>query len=151
MRSIVRLMLMVAIAAAPLSEAAAKKNSFGKLKKKETPDAELNCKQITGRLQLRIMQVRGYTDHTQASNFSRSVQSVFVGTVGTSDKGIDPTGDHAADLKQLQDYNQRLVALGCRSFNLDHDLSLPADTKDTPAATVPAPKKKKTVETKAKP
>ncbi len=143
---------LVAIAAASLSSEAVAKNSFGTHKQKEIPDAELNCKQITGRMQVRIIQIRGYDEHKQSSNFSRSLQSVFVGTVGTSAKGLDPSGDHANDLKQLQDYNQRLVAMGCKSFNLEHDLS--PGMKDTPAATVPAPKKSKDKskgEDKAKP
>jgi hypothetical protein len=143
MRVIVCLMLAAAMAASLSSEAAAKhSHGFGTPKvKKETPEDKLNCKQLSGRMQVRIMQFRGYGQQKQASGISHALQSVFVNTVGTSDKGLDAPGEHDADLKQLQDYNQRLVTLGCKSYNLEHELS--PDTKDTPSANVPAPKKSK--------
>ncbi len=105
-------------------------------------EQKMNCKQISGRVQVLILQLRGYGDRKQASGFSRGLQSAFVGTVGTTAIGVDPDGAHAADLKKLQDYNQKLAGLGCKSYDLNYELQQ-TDPLETPAARVPAPKKGK--------
>lgn len=104
-------------------------------------EQKLNCKQITGRMQVRILQVRDYNQQTRASQVSRGIQSALASTFGNSAKGVDPDGVYAADLKTLRAYNQLLVAKGCKSYDLDRELQQ-TDPLVTPAATVPPPKGK---------
>jgi hypothetical protein len=105
-------------------------------------DKKLNCKQLSGRVQVLILQLRGYGDRKQASGLARGLQSAFSATVGTTATGADPAGEHAADLKRLQDYNQRLVASGCNSYDLDYELKQ-TDPLVSPSARIPPPKKTK--------
>lgn len=105
-------------------------------------DKKMSCKQLSGRVHLLILQLRGYGDRKQASGLSRGLQSAFSATVGTTATGSDPAGQHAADLKKLQDYNQRLAASGCASYDLDYELKQ-TDPLATPAPRIPPPKKAK--------
>jgi hypothetical protein len=127
--------VLIALGAALPSAALAKKQA-------PVPDDKLNCKQITGRMQVRIMEIRGHGERQQASSFSRGLQSGFVATFGNLAHGVDPEGTYAADLKMLSDYNQRLVAMGCKSYDLDFELNQ-KDMNETPMPTVPPPKKDK--------
>lgn len=103
-------------------------------------DKKLNCKQLSGRVQLLILQLRGNGSRTKSSGLSRGLQSALSATVGTTATGSDPDGQHAADLKRLQDYNQRLSAMGCKSYDLDYELKQ-TDPLVSPSARVPPPKK----------
>jgi len=131
------LFILLCLATALPSAAHAKKP------KPETPDDKLNCKQISGRMQVRILQLRGFDDRKQASSLSRGIQAGMAATFGNLSHGVDPQGQHDADIQSLQAYNQRLVALGCKSYDLQKELN-ETDPHETPAPTVPAPKKKKT-------
>jgi hypothetical protein len=116
--------------------------AYAKKQKPPTPDDKLNCKQIAGRMQVRIMQIRGFADRKQASGLSRGIQSGFSATFGNLSHGENPQGEYSADVKELHDYNQRLVALGCKSYDLDSELAR-KEVDDVPTPTVPAPKKDK--------
>jgi hypothetical protein len=105
-------------------------------------EQKLSCKQLSGRIQVRIMQIRDYGEHGGSSQLALGLQSAFSKTVGTSAKGVDPDGTHSQDLKILAAYNQQLAAKGCKSYNLDQELQK-RDPKDMPSAMVPAPKKPK--------
>lgn len=117
--------------------------AYAKKPKPETPDDKLNCKQISGRMQVRILQLRGFDDRKQVSSFSRGIQAGMAATFGNQSHGVDPQGQQAADIQALQASNQRLVAMGCKSYDLQKELN-ETDPHETPAPTVPAPKKKKT-------
>ncbi|WP_045836726.1 hypothetical protein [Hyphomicrobium sp. 99] len=116
--------------------------AYAKKSKPDTPDDKLNCKQISGRMQVRILQLRGFDDRKQASSLSRGIQAGMAATFGNLSHGVDPQGEHAAEIQSLQAYNQRLVALGCKSYDLEKELN-EKDPHETPAPTIPAPKKKK--------
>lgn len=105
-------------------------------------EQKLNCKQLSGRMQVRILQIRDYAERKGSSTLSRGLQSAFSKTVGTSPKGLDPDATQSQDLKMLQAYNRLLVAKGCRSYNLEQELQK-RGPNDMPAATVPAVKTKK--------
>jgi hypothetical protein len=131
------LFILLSLAMALPSVAHAKKQ------KPDTPDDKLNCKQISGRMQVRILQLRGFEDRKQASGFARGIQSGMAATFGNLSHGTDPQGVYADDIKSLHAYNQRLVAMGCKSYDLESELKK-TDPLETPSPTVPAPKKKKT-------
>lgn len=104
-------------------------------------DSKMTCKQISGKIQLLILQLRGYDSRKQASGLSRGMQSA-ASTVGATATGSDPAGRHASDLDRVRTYNQRLASMGCKSYNLDTELKV-TDPHQSPAATVPPPKKAK--------
>lgn len=113
-----------------------------KTKKPDTPEDKLNCKQLTGRIQVKIMEMRGFSDRKQASILARGIQSGFSATLGNESHGIDPNGEYQSELNMLQRYNQRLVTLGCKSYDLNAELNK-RDIDDVPAPTILPPKKAK--------
>lgn len=131
----VTVFLLMALGAALPSAAFAKKQA-------PVADDKLNCKQITGRMQVRIMEIRGHEEKQQSTGLSRGIQSGFVATFGNLAHGVDPEGTYAAGLKMLSDYNQRLAAMGCKSYDLNFELNQ-KDKNETPTPTVPPPKKDK--------
>lgn len=117
--------------------------AYAKNQKPDTPDDKLNCKQISGRMQVRILQLRGFDNRKQASGLARGIQAGMAATFGNLSHGVDPQGAYAEEIKSLQAYNQRLVAMGCKSYDLESEINK-TDPLETPAPTIPAPKKKKT-------
>jgi hypothetical protein len=114
-----------------------------KKKKEDTPIDKLSCKQLTGRIQVAIMEVRGFKDRNQASALSRGIQTGMAATFGNLSHGADPTGENDAKIAELRRYNQRLVDKNCKSYDLDAELQK-SDVDDVPAPTVVPPKKSKT-------
>ena len=144
---VVPLMLVAGIGSSSIIASAYAKNTWhdgdhGASYQAPIDDKKLNCKQLTGKAQVLILQLRGYGDRKQASGLSRGLQSAFSSTVGTTATGADPDGQHAADLKRLQDYNQRLVASGCKSYDLDYELKQ-TDPLVSPVPRISPPKKSK--------
>jgi hypothetical protein len=105
-------------------------------------DQSLNCKQLSGRVQVLLLELRGSANRKQATAVARGMQSAFAATIGTNKIGTDPQGDLAADFKKLRDYNQRLVDKGCNSYDIDAELQQ-TDPNETPAARI-RPNKAKT-------
>jgi hypothetical protein len=105
-------------------------------------EQKLSCKQLAGRIQVRLLQIRDYAERDGASLFSRGLQSAFSNTVGTSAKGLDPEGRHDRDLMVITAYNRQLVAKGCKSYDLAQELSK-RGARDMPVPTVPAVKANK--------
>ncbi|MFN0219723.1 MAG: hypothetical protein ACKVP4_13015 [Hyphomicrobium sp.] len=95
-------------------------------------EMSLNCKELMGRMQLRILQIRDYDAVNNASIGSRAIQSGFTTVAGGAKYGADPNGTYARDRAQLAAFNQRLAALNCKTYNLDDELR-PKDVKATPA------------------
>ncbi|PPC87375.1 MAG: hypothetical protein CTY31_03395 [Hyphomicrobium sp.] len=100
-------------------------------------EQEMECKELTGRMQVRILEVRDTSAQTQTSTLSQLMQSGF-GSLFASDNasksGPPPRG---ADVAMLEAYNRALVAKGCMSFNLAEDLR-PKDVRVTPVPTIKA-------------
>lgn len=131
------LTILVCLALALPSAAMAKK------KKLDKPDDKLTCKQITGRMQVKIMELRDFNSEKQASGLSRGIQSGLSATFGNLSHGTDPQGDYAAAIQKLHDYNQRLVAKNCKSYDLNTELAK-KNSDDVPTPTIPPAKKAKT-------
>ncbi|MBA2125246.1 hypothetical protein DLM45_03280 [Hyphomicrobium methylovorum] len=104
-------------------------------------ESKMTCKQLSGRIQLLILQLRGHETRQQSSSLSRGMQSA-ASTIGATATGSDPSGQQASDLNRLQSYNQRLASMGCKSYNLEQELKQ-TDPMQSPSATVPPPKKAK--------
>lgn len=103
-------------------------------------EQKMTCKQLSGRVQLLILQLRGSGSSTKSSGLSLGLHSAFASTVGTTATGDDPQGENAADMKKLRDYNQRLVSLKCKSYDLDYEMKQ-TDPHEMPSARISPPKK----------
>jgi hypothetical protein len=98
-------------------------------------EQSLDCKKLTGRMQIRILQIRDYNERHQASAFSRALQSGVAAVKGGSIAGTDPDGDFAKDRAMLEAYNKQLAAKSCKSYDLAAELK-PKDFHETPNATI---------------
>lgn len=101
-------------------------------------EKEMECKELTGRMQVRILEVRDTSAQTQTSTLSQLMQSGF-GSLFASDKASkSQPPPRGADVAMLEAYNRALVDKGCMSFNLAEDLR-PKDVRVTPVPTIKAP------------
>ena len=101
-------------------------------------DAEraLDCKKITGRMQLRILQIRGSADRPTTSAAARTTQALVKPIFGGSGYGIDPKRQSANDRAVLDAYNAELGRKGCPMFDLESELAS-TDSKHTPRPLMP--------------
>jgi hypothetical protein len=97
-------------------------------------ELELNCKQLTGRMQIRILEIRDHNERMHASGFSNFMQSVT--TALGDDAGEAKDKAYARDMAMLEAYNRQLAAKGCKSYDLAEELK-PKDVMVTPTANVP--------------
>jgi hypothetical protein len=90
----------------------------------------LDCRKLTGRMAVRIVQVRDFQTRTQTTSLSRGIQTAMKPAYGGHGEGTDPYGRYARDRAQLEAYNQRLAEKNCANFDLDAELAPGA--KDPP-------------------
>ncbi len=87
---------------------------------------ELNCRQITGRMQVSILEYRDFANQPKSSSLARGLQSAISSVFGGSNRGTDPEGEYAAALNKLRGDNQKLADKGCPTFDLEKELKTPA-------------------------
>ncbi|MGH6815099.1 MAG: hypothetical protein ACREC6_05290 [Hyphomicrobiaceae bacterium] len=97
-------------------------------------EQKLDCKQLIGRMQVRILQSRDASGET--SGASRVMQEIVAPVLGGSSEGADPEVRHRRDRAMLEAYNRQLAAKKCATFNLDAELAPPATA--APPAGAPA-------------
>lgn len=85
---------------------------------------EVDCKRLTGRMQVRILEYRDYANHSKSSSISRGLQSAVTSIFGGNKSEADPQAQYALVKQQLERDNQRLAAMGCRTFDIDRELQL---------------------------
>ena len=91
-----------------------------------------DCKRLTGRMQVRLLQTRDYKPGQNApSAISQGVRSVADPVAGVllgkaTVYGADRDKQHANDVAMLRAYNAQLASKGCRTFNLDAELKTDA-------------------------
>ncbi|WP_156827495.1 hypothetical protein [Hyphomicrobium zavarzinii] len=93
-------------------------------------DLELDCRKLTGRMAVRIVQIRDFQTRRQTTALSRGIQSATTPVFGGTSVGADPDGRYARDRAQLEAYNKRLEEKKCPSFDLEAELNPAA--KDPP-------------------
>jgi hypothetical protein len=106
-------------------------------------DAEqkLDCKKLTGRMQVRILQIRDTAERPKPSETGQTAFSTFTTITGKPTYGSDPDRQLANDRAVLEAYNRQLAAKGCATYNLDDELrAQPASVTPKP---VPLPPKTK--------
>lgn len=102
-----------------------------------TPDdLALDCPKLTGRIQVRIRQLRGALSDDRTTEVARSLQAVASPIFGGTSRGINPDADNARDLGIIVAYNQRLIEKKCPAYNLEAEFA-PGNTAQ-PKAVKPA-------------
>ncbi len=96
----------------------------------------LNCRKLTGRTVVRILQIRDYQLTKKGSLAARSLQKVVTPVFGGTERGADPDADYYRDRAMVEAYNRRLAEKGCKSFDLVKEL------QPKPAAESPKLEKK---------
>jgi hypothetical protein len=99
-------------------------------------ELELDCRKLTGRMQVRILQVRDYAERAKSSAASRLAQQALAPIAGGSQHGADPDGQYRRDLAMLHAYNRRLAEKKCPTFDLESDLK-PQPVQNTPRPVAP--------------
>ena len=102
----------------------------------------LDCRRLTGRMQVRLLSLRGADYKVAPTGTSATVRSAASSAfmTGTSENAERRA---AMDRPVLESYNRRLVELGCPSFDLDKELAA-RPSAPSPAPTIPASKPPKT-------
>jgi len=91
----------------------------------------LDCKRLTGRMQLRILQARDTNVRGGGTMAARGLQSVTTPIFGGTMHGADPVADFARDRAMLEAMNRQLAAKNCATFDLEAELQ-PRSSGDTP-------------------
>lgn len=97
----------------------------------------LDCKKMTGRMQIRILQVRDVSLRSNTSAASRTIQQTVTPVLGGTSHGADPVRDQSRDRAWLEAMNKQLAAKKCAVFDLESELR-PHSIRDTPTP-VPNP------------
>jgi hypothetical protein len=97
-----------------------------------TPDElKYDCKRITGKMQVRILQVRDQRERTLTSKTAQVFQQAVVPVIGGSPHGARPDDDFKRDRSWLEAFNVRLAEKNCAAYNLETELQ-PRGVRDTP-------------------
>lgn len=84
-------------------------------------EKSVDCKRLTGRMKIRILQIRDYNSRAKTTALSRGLQLAQSQFYGTS-HGIDPDSEYAKDRAMLEAYNAQLASKGCATLDLDKEL-----------------------------
>lgn len=93
-----------------------------------------NCKALTGRMQVRLLQMRASRGQSPETGVSRTMQTAAATVFGGTTAGTDPGAQYARDLGVMRAYNERLRALKCATFDIDAELT------PNPSSQLPTPK-----------
>ena len=96
-------------------------------------ERDFDCKRLTGKVQIRILELRTFASRSRTSMLSRTLQSATTPIFGGTTSGINPTSDEARTLAQAEAYNRELDQKGCRSFDLVKAI---ASTETPPVASI---------------
>lgn len=101
-------------------------------------EMELDCRKLTGRMQIRILQIRDRGDGYGATWASRGMQTTAGAVFGGTAYGTNVTTQRARDLAILEAYNRELKAKNCPTFDLAEELKpKPGDTTPRPTPKTP--------------
>lgn len=89
-------------------------------------ELKLDCKRMTGRMKVRILQMREARQAPKTSELSRNIQGAVTPIAkqlsGGTSYGSDPDGQYARDLAMLHTYNRQLAAKSCRTLDIEAEL-----------------------------
>lgn len=104
-----------------------------------TEELGYDCKKLAGRMQVRILDLRGYAAREKTTMASRGLHTAGKMVFGGTNAGLNVDRQHAKDMAMLETFNRQLIAKDCRSY----DLSAALAGTDTPLPTIDAPSKAK--------
>jgi hypothetical protein len=87
-------------------------------------ELKFDCNKLTGTMQIRILQMRGYDTNKKTSTVARSLQSLTTPIFGGTKEGVDPDGQYLKDRAMLEAYNRQLGSKQCKTFDLDTELAI---------------------------
>lgn len=102
-------------------------------------EKDLSCKKLTGRMQVRILQIRDYKQKPQTSELSRGMRSIISPILSGTPQNPTEGSRYQHDRAVLEAYNRRLAEMKCRVFNLDAELQ-PKPVRHTPEAKAAKPR-----------
>ena len=82
-----------------------------------------DCRKLTGRMRLRILQVRGAAGTGKTSDIGRTMQSAAKPIFGGTARGMDPAAELSRDRAMLHAYNRRQAEKKCKTIDLDKELA----------------------------
>ena len=85
-------------------------------------EKKFDCKKLTGKMQVRILQIRGYDTRPKASSLARTAQTVTTPIFGGTKEGMDPDGQYRKDRAMLEAYNRELAYKKCKTFDIEAEL-----------------------------
>ena len=96
-----------------------------------------DCKKLSGKIQVRILQIRNQPLQEKTTLASRSFQQASKPIFGGTSYGADPDAQYRADKSLIEAFNARLVEKNCPSFDLAAALK-PSPANESPRPTIPA-------------
>lgn len=99
--------------------------------------AGVDCRRVAGRMQIRILELRGGGPSRGPSALAQGLQQGSVPLFGGTARGMDAAGERAADLAKLEADNALLKAEKCPHYDLAAELAKPV-TGPTPKLIRPA-------------
>jgi hypothetical protein len=91
----------------------------------------LDCKKLTGKMQLRILMIRDQNERLNPSKTAQVTQKIMAPVFGGSSYGSNVADDAKRDRAWLEAYNAQLATKNCPTYNLDEELQ-PRSVRDTP-------------------
>jgi hypothetical protein len=101
-----------------------------------TEEKALDCRRLTGRIQVRLLALRGEEYKVHPSSAAQSMRSATSAALG-SDSDKNAAARAATNRPILDAYNNRLVELGCPSFDIAKELQA-RPSAPTPYPAIPA-------------
>jgi hypothetical protein len=100
----------------------------------------MSCRNLTGRMQVMILEMRGPPPAASAISFGSALQNSFAALLPGAAAAPDPATQYAADRRRLAAYNNHLQTSGCASFDLTAALAQ-SDSRVTPVPVASAANK----------
>jgi hypothetical protein len=97
-------------------------------------ERKYDCKKLSGKMQVRILQMRGYDTRAKASSMARTTQAVATPIFGGTKEGLDPDGQYHKDRAMLEAYNRQLAEKKCKTFNIEAELAKTDGSTPAPIA-----------------
>jgi len=93
-------------------------------------EAKMSCRKMAGRMQVRILELRGSKRPASQSGLAQGLQQAVTPIFGGSKRGADAVADIDRDLAKLREMNASLKSRKCPYFDLEAELA-----KDSSAPT----------------
>ncbi|MGD9783948.1 MAG: hypothetical protein AB7U49_04585 [Hyphomicrobiaceae bacterium] len=86
-------------------------------------EAGLNCRKMAGRMQIRLMELRGGDARPKQSGAAQLIQRSAVPIFGGTQRGADAAADEARDVAKLRAMNDLLKSRKCAYYDIDAELA----------------------------